>query len=493
MSIKSRYVVGFVIAIALWRNFCIYLHLGTNADHDDNEDIISPIQRVYNKTSDVLPKSQQLMLEPAERLNHTALEKSLFTNTLHHVGAESADPNTAPVLPVDTIFYIDKNCPITSHVKILVDNSIDPSFKTRWTLQTFSKDDARKTVGGDEFYVTYSDNNSRTSDDFKDFEAPPSAVAIIQDFNNGDYELIFKTPPVLESDNGGVHVPGSLPSNFSETGTLTIHLDFTCGIGKVPVPLKVGWKTSGTIHQTLNITNVPRPPISTYKFSQDYDFSKYKMIMFFGDSLLRMMATDSSEGSRKKHFFRPNYLYASSVKLHLSLDTLDHWQTHFLHSYNASVHKNWPDVAVIVGSSIWDLCPASLWSSDSNFEPGFLAQGSNFTDHFEACRQLILWIQSTYPGMNIYWRLPTTLHTHRVQCFLASKIDACYRRTMYESRTRVNYLYDGQKTLMQDMNVSYLDFFEASHLSAHDTVVNDGAHFSFEFNQHLLNHFYPSS
>ena len=42
------------------------------------------------------------------------------------------------------------NCPLTSHVKILVDNSTDP-FKPRWILQTFSKDDARKIVGGDEF------------------------------------------------------------------------------------------------------------------------------------------------------------------------------------------------------------------------------------------------------------------------------------------------------------------------------------------------------
>jgi len=417
------------------------------------------------------------VFEPEIGLNHTALQTSLFANT--RGGSES-------ILPID----IDK-CPLTSHIKIMVVNSTE-HFKPRWILQTYSKDDVRKIVGGDEFYVTYTDTNAQPSDNFKDNQAPPTAVAIMQDLNNGDYELSFKTPPVMESDNAYAHVPVPVPSNVSDTGTLTIYVDFTCGIGRLPVPLKVGWKTSGAIHQMLNITNVPRPPITTFKYSQVYDFSKYKMIAFFGDSLLRMMATDTIEGRKRKDFFRPNYFYAGSVRSHLSLDTLDHWQTHFINSYNASVHQNWPDVAVIVGSSIWDLCPASLMSSsDSNFEPGFLAQGSNFTDHFEACRQLILWIQSTYPGLKIYWRLPTTIHIHRVHCFLASKVDACYRRTMYESRTRAHHLYNGQKALMQDLNVSSLDFFEAAHLSAHHTVVNDGQHFSFEFNQYLMNHFYP--
>ena len=420
---------------------------------------------------------QVQILEPEIRLNHTALQTSLFANTQR--GSES-------MLPIDIV-----NCPLTSHVKILVDNSTDP-FKPRWILQTFSKDDARKIVGGDEFYVTFTDENAQPNDNFKDNDnqAPPTAVAIIQDLNNGDYELTFKTPPVLESDDLHVGVPVPVPSNISDTGTLTIHLDFTCGIGRLPVPLKIGWKTSGATHQMLNITNVPRPPISKFKLSQAHDFSKYKKIMFYGDSLLRMMATDTNEG-RRYHYFRSNYFYAGSVRSHLSLDTLDHWQTHFLNSYNASVHQNWPDVAVIVGSSIWDLCPASLHYSDSNFEPGFIAQGSNFTDHFEACQQLISWIQSTYPGLKIYWRLPSAIHIHRVHCFLASKVDACYQRTMYESRTRANYLYNGQKALMQDLNVSSLDFFEATHLSAHHSVVNDGMHFSFEFNRYLMNHFYP--
>ena len=44
---------------------------------------------------------------------------------------------------------IDNDFPLTSHVKIVVDNRTDP--KPRWILQTFSKDDARKIVGGDEF------------------------------------------------------------------------------------------------------------------------------------------------------------------------------------------------------------------------------------------------------------------------------------------------------------------------------------------------------
>lgn len=44
---------------------------------------------------------------------------------------------------------------------------------------------------------------------------------------------------------------------------------------------------------------------------------------------------------------------------------------------------------------------------------------------------------------------------------------------------------------MQDLNNTSLDFFEATHLSAHHTVVDDGQHFLFEFNQYLMNNFYP--
>jgi hypothetical protein len=53
------------------------------------------------------------------------------------------------------------------------------------TLETFDQNGNSKTVGGDEFYVTYTTTTSTTTAVQGGEHEPPAAVATVQDMNNG--------------------------------------------------------------------------------------------------------------------------------------------------------------------------------------------------------------------------------------------------------------------------------------------------------------------
>jgi hypothetical protein len=44
---------------------------------------------------------------------------------------------------------------------------------------------------------------------------------------------------------------------------------------------------------------------------------------------------------------------------------------------------------------------------------------------------------------------------------------------------------------MQEMNVTYFDFYETTYLSAHNMLHYDARHFTALFNRHVLDWFYP--
>jgi hypothetical protein len=220
--------------------------------------------------------------------------------------------------------------------------------------------------------------------------------------------------------------------------------------------------------------------------------SKYKKVIFHGDSMIRMMITSSGESIplQRKIYFQSNVLFRKNVRCYLSNDTADY----FMHQFNKNfmvVKQNYPQVAVVLGSAVWDLAPVKD-KVTGRYAEGVLVQGAAFEDHILACRRLIELFRKAYGGLKLIWRLPSAMHPHRQGCSNADKgMQACLERVTYVSTSRSEYLYRKQKELMDDMNVTYWDFFEATYLSAHYTLPGDVMHYTEEFNRFILDWLYP--
>jgi hypothetical protein len=66
-------------------------------------------------------------------------------------------------------------------------------------------------------------------------------------------------------------------------------------------------------------------------------------------------------------------------------------------------------------------------------------------------------------------------------------------RVFYMSFSRVNALYHYQKEIMEDLNVTLLDLYPATRLSAEHLQPGDGRHYTQEFNRMMLDWFYPQN
>jgi hypothetical protein len=329
--------------------------------------------------------------------------------------------------------------------------------KSQWILQTIDEKGQNKTVGGDELYVTYTEGASNSS-------SLASAIALVHDRKDGTYALDFSTTsmnPIL--------------SNLSETGTLVVNLQYTCGIGFMAQPSKNARKTGGACRVAWKKENVTQPPIREFIPPTDIDFSPYDLVISFGDSLMEGMVRDPGQGE----YFRKNTSYRANIWQFLSLATLDKVRLR-LDQFHAKELNASTNVALILGSSVWDILEMEN------------IQGPEFKDHLEACRQFLEGARQKYPHAKIFWKSPSALHIHRVSasCFTRK---SCNNRLRYMSNSRALYLYDQQKKMVQEMGIPFVDLFEAYYLSADWTMWSDGRHYVGEFNRKVLDWCYSDS
>jgi hypothetical protein len=341
-------------------------------------------------------------------------------------------------------------CPPTVQVQVIQSVS-------EWTLLTIDEKGQNKTVGGDEFYITYTDNISKTSSSLA------SAIALMHDRKDGSYSLDFSTTPMRPA----------LPE-ISQVGTLTVHLQYTCGIGAMASPSKNAWRAGGTCRATWKKENVTQPPIREFSPPADIDFTPYDLVVSFGDSLMEAVMRDPGGGK----YFRNNTSYKANIWQYLSLRTRPKVQ-YRLNQWHAQ-ELNASNVALILGSSVWDILEMDN------------IQGTEFQDHLEACRQFLEGVRKKYPHVDIFWKSPSAFHIHRVSgdCF---KKKSCNDRLRYMSNSRALYLYHEQKKMVQEMNIPFIDLFDAYYLSADWTMWSDGRHYVSEFNRRVLSWFYNDS
>merc|ERR1719491_2033126 len=100
-------------------------------------------------------------------------------------------------------------------------------------MQSLALDGTPKRVGGDEFYVTYTEGATVSTPYVNNYWIPksPDAVARIVDLDDGRYEFHFFQPlgPTLKGGpfRGGPRLPISMLKGHG--GTIAVHLEFTCG------------------------------------------------------------------------------------------------------------------------------------------------------------------------------------------------------------------------------------------------------------------------
>jgi hypothetical protein len=397
------------------------------------------------------------------------------------------------------------NCSVTSQARIIQKSP-------HWILQSVDANGNDKAVGGDEFYVSYTDNRRPKN-------GKHTAAALITDLENGSYALDFVTTPM-----------DPVSGNITGLGTLTVQFEYTCNIGRAHQPMKADWKFGGATLIHHSKSNITQPPIRAFQFPpSDIDFSPFDLVVSFGDSLMETFVRDSRKRNgqrvhRKKVKYEVNpMMELNSTTLDAMLEKMEEWHGK-QHLRNSAI-----DVALLLGSSAWDITEP---------HPNATRARPEFSDHLDTCRRFVLKVQALYPNVTVMWKAPAAMvrtvrlilhlsrvrrrsvrfhvffvfysvlwelrsrlelythqtfpsqHLHNVDVTGCSRKIRCIRRLPYCSNSRVKYLYDEQIKIMKELNVPVLDVFESSYLSADQHPTSDVMHFHPAFNKLILSSFY---
>jgi hypothetical protein len=389
-------------------------------------------------------------------------------------------------------------CLPTVQVKIyqILSSSEGDDHNVEWILQSFDKFGNEKKIGGDEFYITYTESDKAYSNENDD--AQPTAVAFVHDLNSGKYKLDFVSVPVKINVNGSVHDNvhnnvynnginyGNVATASTTTGSIgriKVYFEYTCGMGSINQPMKKNWKSSGMMYQKPSYSkdNVHQPPIREFDPpNKSINLSAYSQVVFFGDSTMYQLVVKNRTPEGELKLFRPSTDYRQNVRSELKTDSVKQF-IRKLHTFHGKQLRQSENAALVIGSSIWDLLV------EENI------QGNNFDDHLEACRQFIEHVRKTYSKVDLYWKGTSALHPHRVDCNEATyDYQDCLNSTKYISNSRVQNLERRQRKLMQELEVPYLDLYPTYYLSAYHTAPGDGRHSIPALNEHILSWFYSN-
>jgi hypothetical protein len=375
-----------------------------------------------------------------------------------------------------------ENCLPT--LQLLLQISSKNNTASEWILQAMDESGTPKTMGGDELYITWQDHGWNVQEH-------PSAVALTLDREDGSYELDFMVPPLASSR------ALSSSNTIRGGGNLTIHYQYTCGIGHMGPPTKDNWKDGGALFRTYTVEVPVRPTIRPFQFQNLLDpvtqypiaLSSYQKVLVFGDSAMRQFVKNASR------VFHPNLVFrvkrrkpwtTALIDEHIMIlgkqlgKDLEEAASNPLHS-----------TALLVGSSIWDVLSSKMDNAKTLAD----SQSTDFEDHLKACKHFITSVRQRYRNVDLLWKSPTAMHIHVVlgdPSESANNEDrtALLNRVRYMSSSRMTQLYRLQQQVMLELKVPFLDIYGATYLSAAWTFPGDGRHYLPELNKHLLEWYY---
>ncbi|CAB9499766.1 expressed unknown protein [Seminavis robusta] len=420
-------------------------------------------------------------------------------------------------------------CPVTSLIRVYRSDLITLT-ESLWTLETLDSKRRPKAVGGDEYYITYTAEG----------HTEPTAIAYIHDWNNGNYSFHFVSSPTAPEQQN--------LQDLAErsTGTLTVVLEQSCGMGRLAPPLKQYWHTSGAINQVYKLDGIPAPKhIQRFQFpNQDrrINLGQYHQVVMMGDSMFGQFACGDpapDDPPFKCRAFQSNVFRGKQIEAALQTETMT--RPFFVRTHEDLLDAN--DIALkkvqqaLVERSrlkgtmrkgelfprdgrgqimfsfnhlrtiqgLPEIIPTTneikeqlhialvigsgVWDILADDEG---AGGQDFSSHLVACEQLILSIRETYPRVALYWKSMTAMHIHAVANEENGQDWIYIRRVYYMSNSRARHLDELQKALMKKLNVQVLDVFDATYYGAHKARTGDGRHYKADFNERMLSWFYTN-
>ena len=356
-----------------------------------------------------------------------------------------------------------------------------------------------KRMGGDELYIEW----------VSSMDANDIGVAHITDHRNGTYGLKFIRPPLLQQYQNNSHDAFDQQSAASY-GRMTLYYDYTCGIGRMLAPKKDRFRRAGEVHLTWHQDHIPRPYIhdfippnskqvirsdnnidtKNYNNNTIIDLSKYHTVIAFGDSLMLQFV----RRYKMAGFWSPNIYYHQNINqclsnrddMKMAIDKFNEWHGPHIRNLTATMtsttHPNFNHqsggIAVILGSAVWDAMRGCV--------------RSNFIDHRQAIRQFVLSLRTLYPQIHLYWKSPSAIQLHR-RGSLEEMMDnpVWLQRSRYISDGVPRKIYTEQKALMKELQIPFLDLFDAYYLSAPWTLPGDARHYEDDISFLLLSYYWP--
>ena len=347
-------------------------------------------------------------------------------------------------------------CPITAQV------SLDT---TTWILHTHDIHGAKKSVGGDEFYIYYQQSRRAIM-----------AVSNTSDLGNGSYALNFTTHPFLKRR----------PRVGRGIGMLVVWLEYSCGIGYIPRPLRDSWSTNGAVLTNWVTMGVPLPPYRLFEKPGGglIDLGRHRSILAVGDSVMQQFVSLKSNT-----FFYKNCVFGRNVG-----DPLSSRNTHrVIRLMNRrlrgffDIHNN---SAVILGAAAWELQkPYGNLGEPLPGQP--YTEQEILDDHLDALGVIVSSLRETFPRLTIYWKTGVAMHLHVLKRDKGNDWMQV-SRVEYMSQSRTERLYQVQNQLMRELNVTILDIYPASYLLADGhRFAGDAIHYHLDVNKLMMSWFYP--
>ena len=328
-----------------------------------------------------------------------------------------------------------------------------------------------KRYGGDEIYVEWVSSTDPSE----------MGIAMITDQTNGTYILKFVRPPIFQQN-----YTQKGTTQMAQYGTLILYYDYTCGIGSMFAPIKDRYRRAGEVHLSFNHSNIPKPYIHDFvppqttigkdKKKLKIDLSKYHTVIAFGDSLMLQLVRQYHMGG----FWSGNIHYKENINQCLSNSNDTETAIQKFNQWHGPLILNDPNqtIAVILGSAVWDAMRGCV--------------RGDFVEHRNAIRQFITTLRSLYPQIHLYWKSPSAITLHR-----RSSLEELIENNIWLHRSR--YISDGvprriytvQKALMKELQVPFLDLFDAYYLSAPWTLPGDARHYEDDISFLLLSYYWP--
>ena len=385
------------------------------------------------------------------------------------------DPYLSRMRPDDTTRALE--CPPTCQLRLDT---------TTWVVTSLDCDGKSKEIGGDEYYITYRSNSGVIALN----PQTPTAVSRTKDRDDGTYQLDFWASPFAD--------PTKASTTLVEAGGyLTVHFEYTCGLGKLPVPAKQEWRTGGAVMTSYpNITISTAPPIQVFvppNTDHRINLGKYDKVMVYGDSNLHnLVAGNAGHRTNLKQTQKPDNPLIPGRPLNRLFLSKSHWflnetiqeEEEILRSHsiaNNKIKDRNASIAILYGSHTWDIV----------FGDQGRGVGLNYERHLGACRTLITTTKQLFPRVDIYWHSGYALHVHISDDSKTRNTWFTRDPLKYMSWSRSVELHKMQLQLMNELNVPVLFFLEATYLAAEHYLFLDSRHINAELSRKMLDWYYP--